>query len=241
MLLRVSKRGPGGGQCVYSELAGQRGPGELRDQCCGWQVGNPGDPVDSGSSRVLREGSLGLASWREAGLAQQSWPGCPVAAAVVVCSCGREGEGEGRLGSGETCGWLAGAALSAVSDLPSPQAVREGKWRLDSNAYCLSFSWEQSQERERCWQHLIQGQMRGEAHSAVKRWHWDFTGASKVKCHVLECVHEGQERNPGLLGFLQGWGKVFAGSSCHRDEALCSICVRSGLLLPWAPVVPAGP
>lgn len=53
---------------------------------------------------------------------------------------------------------------------------------------------------------------------------------------MLECVHEGQERNPGLLGFLQGWGKLFAGS-CHGDEALRSICVLPGLLLPWAPAV----
>lgn len=119
-------------------------------------LGIPGDPVDSGSSRVLREDSLGLASWREAGRAQQSWPGCPVTAAVVGGQ-GKAGWDRERL----VAGWQA--LLSAPS-LISPGCLG-GK--VEAGFKCLLSVLQlgaEPGERERCWQHLIPGQMRGEAH-----------------------------------------------------------------------------
>lgn len=109
-----------------------------------------------------------------------------------------------------------------------PQAVWEGKWRLHSNAYCLSFSWEQSQKRERLWQHLIQGaDVRGNI-LIRKTLSLGFSKEpQRLSAHVLERVREGQERNPGLLGFQLGLGKHFEGSSCHWDKPACSICGSS--------------
>lgn len=81
------------------------------------------------------------------------------------------------------------------------------------------------EERERLWQHLIQGaDVRGNI-LMRKTLSLGFSKEpQRLSAHVLECVHEGQERNPGLLGFLLGLGKLFEGSFCHWDKPLCSIC-----------------
>lgn len=127
--------------------------------------------------------------------AQQSWPGCPVTtAASGSATLGGEEEAGHDL-ERLVAGWLAGCAFSAVL-APAchlPQAVREGKWRLHSNAYCLSFSWEQSQKRERLWQHLIQGaDVRGNI-LIHKTLALGFSREpQRLSSRVLERVHEGR-------------------------------------------------
>lgn len=132
-------------------------------------------------------------------------------------------ERKGRPWSRETCRWLASCAVNAVLALIRhlPQAVWEGKWRLRSNAHCLSFSWEQSQQRERLWQHPIQG---ADVRGNILIRKTPLLGFSKepqrLSAHVLERICEGQGRNPGLPGSLLGLGKLSEGSSRPRGQAL---------------------
>lgn len=75
--------------------------------------------------------------------------------------------------------------------------------------------------RERLWQHPIQG---ADVRGNILIRKTPLLGFSKepqrLSAHVLERVCEGQERNPGLLGFLPGLGELSEGSSRPRGQAL---------------------
>lgn len=91
-------------------------------------------------------------------------------------------------------------------------------------------------ERERRWQHLIQGaDVRG---STLIRETLALGFSKEPQRLSAMCWNENTKVRREIQGSWEGWGKLFAGSSCHRDQALCSICVLSGLLMLWAPVVP---
>lgn len=93
-------------------------------------------------------------------------------------------------------------------------------------------------ERERRWQHLIQGaDVRG---STLIRETLALGFSKEPQRLSAMCWNENTKVRREIQGSWEGWGKLFAGSSCHRDEALCSICVLSGLLMLWAPVVQHG-